>query len=164
MRVIPYLLYLLLIAFYRTMLGDFVAVGSARISLAALIVLLIALRKTTVTAIWFGAAAGIVWDTPDPHFLGVQTLFLSLIGYLASVAKERLNLESINSRLLLVAAGLAAYGLLNSVIYAQPTQSGYFTTLVTIILPGIVYTIVAAWVYFLVESGRISWARIKSIF
>ncbi len=164
MRVIPYILYLLLIACYRTLLVDLLSIGQAQISLAALIVILIALNKSCAESLWFGFAAGLVYDAPDPSRLGVHALILAIIAVTASQVKERLNLESIKSRMILVIAGLLVYSVPYTIIYPTSGSSEFFRLLLQAAVPGVVYTTVVGWLFFTLQSGRLSYARIRSIF
>ncbi len=164
MRVIPYVVYLLLIACYRTLLAGALSIGQAQIDVAALIVLLVALNKSEMEAVWFGLAAGLVYDAPDPSRLGVHALIFAAMAVATSQAKERLNLDSIQSRMLLVLAGLIFYSIPYTLIYPTSGSSEFFRSLWSAALPSIVYTAVLAWIFFMVQSGRLSFARIRSIF
>jgi rod shape-determining protein MreD len=164
MQSIPYILYLLLIAFYRTNLVSIFSIGAIEIYLTALIVLLVALNKDYLTTLWFGFAAGLVYDAPDPSYLGVHMLILVTIGLAASQAKERLNLESMKSRLLLVISGLFVYSIPHILIYGTSGSSAFFLLLIQVALPSVIYSTVLGWLYFMIQSGRLSYARLKSIF
>lgn len=164
MRFIPYLLYMLLIAFYRTNLLDLFAIGAIEIYLTALIVLLVALNKDFVTAVWFGFAAGLIYDAPHPSLLGVHMILLSAIAAAISQAKEHLNLESIQSRLLLILAGLLVYSVVYTLIYTTSGSSEFFRLLLPVTIPSVIYSAVVGWIYFMFHSGRLSYSRIKSIF
>ena len=164
MRFIPYFLYLLLIAFYRTNLIGLLSIGAVEIYLTALIVLLVALNKDSLTTLWFSLAAGLIYDAPDPSHLGVHMLILMVLGLAASHAKERLNLDSITSRLLLVLSGLFVYTLPYILIYATSGTSEFFRLLIRVALPSVLYSAVLGWLYFMFQTGRLSYARLKSIF
>jgi len=164
MRYLPYLLYLLLIAFYRTNLIGLFSIGSAEIYLTALIVLLVALNKDYLTTLWFSFAAGLIYDAPDPSHLGVHMLILIVLGLAASHAKERLNLDSITSRLLLILSGLFVYSLPYTLIYATSGTTEFFRLLIRVAIPSVLYSTVLGWGYFMIQTGRLSFARLKSIF
>lgn len=164
MRVVPYIFYLLLIACYRTLLAGLLSFGMAQIDLAALIVLLTALSKSEMEAVWFGVAAGLMYDAPDPSRLGVHALIFAVMAAATSQAKERLNLDSIQSRMILVLAGLVFYSIPYTLIYPTSGTSEFFRLLWTAALPSIIYTAALAWIFFMVQSGRLSYARIRSIF
>lgn len=164
MVIIPYVLYLLLIACYRTLLSGLLSIGQAQIDLAALIVLLTALSKTEMEAVWFGVAAGLIYDAPDPSRLGVHALIFAVMAVATSQAKERLNLDSIQSRMILVLAGLIFYSIPYTLIYPTSGTSEFFRLLWMAALPSIVYTAALAWIFFMLQSGRLSYARIRSIF
>lgn len=164
MRFIPYILYLLLIAFYRTNLINLFSIGPAEIYCTALIVLLVALNKDYLTTIWFGFAAGLIYDAPDPSYLGVHMLILVIVGMAASHAKDRLNLESIKSRLLLVLSGLFVYCIPYTLIYATSGSGEFFRLFFQVAIPSVIYSTALAWLYFMVQTGRLTYARLKSIF
>jgi len=164
MRIIPYIVYLLLIAFYRTNLFELFSIGNIFIYLTALIVILVALHKDFVTTLWFAAAAGLVYDAPDPAHLGIQMSILVILSVGTSQAKESLNLDSIKSRLLLVLGALFVYSFPHTLVYATSGHENFFLLLVTVGLPSVVYTAVLAWLFFLIRSGHLSYTRLKSIF
>jgi rod shape-determining protein MreD len=164
MRLIPYIIYLLLIAFYRTNLVGYFSIGDIQIYLTALIVLLVALNKPCLTALWFAFAAGLIYDAPDPSHMGVHMLLLVAISLGVTQAKEKLNLDSIKSRLLLIISGLLVYSIPYTLIYATSGVSEFFGLMLRVALPGVVYTAVLGWLYFLFQTGRLSYARLKSIF
>jgi len=164
MRIIPYLIYLLLIAFYRTVLIDWLSFGEMEIFLTPLMVLLIALYKSPFEALWFGLVAGLVFDAPDPSRLGVQMIILSALGIFTSQFKNRFNLDSMKGRLLLIAGGLVIYSIPYVLIYTTSGTEEFFARIAGMALPSIIYTSIAAWIFFLIKSGHLSYSRIKSIF
>lgn len=164
MSIIPYVLYLLLIACYRTLLSGLLSIGQAQIDLAALIVLLTALNKSDMEAVWFGVVAGLIYDAPDPSRLGVHALIFAVMAAATSQAKERLNLDSIQSRMILILGGLIFYSIPYTLIYPTSGTSEFFQLLWKAALPSIAYTAALAWIYFMLQSGRLSYARIRSIF
>ncbi len=164
MRFIPYVLYLLLIALYRTNLIGLFSIGGIEIYLTALIVLLVALNKDHLTTLWFAFAAGLIYDAPDPSLLGVHMLILVTIGIAASQAKEQLNLESVQSRLMLIVAGLFAYAIPYTLIYPTSGMSEFFRLFIRMAIPSVFYTAVVGSLYFMIQTGRFSYSRLKSIF
>jgi len=164
MRIIPYILYLFLIAGYRTLLSDPLTIGMAQIYFAALMVLLTALNKPFEEALWFAVAAGLVYDAPDPSRLGIHVLVLGTLAVVTSQVKERLNLDSMKSRMLVVVGGLSIYSVPYTLIYVASGSSSFFILLLRAAVPGTVYTAVFGWLFFMVQSGRLSYARIRSIF
>ncbi|MEE9441546.1 MAG: rod shape-determining protein MreD [candidate division Zixibacteria bacterium] len=164
MRYIPFVIYLLLIGLYRTLLVDFLTIGGAQLYLTALIVIVLSLNKNYLTALWFGFAAGIVFDALNPSYLGVQIIILSLIGIGTAQAKERFNLESLKSLIFLVALGLAIFSIPYTLIYATSGISEFGGVFLRSTIPSIFYTLVAAWLYFMIHSGRISFKKLKSLF
>lgn len=164
MRGIPYILYLLLIAFYRTNLIGLFSIGEIHINLTALIVLLVALNKEYTTALWFAVAAGIVYDAPDPSHLGVHMIILSVISVVTSEVKERLNLDSIMSRVLLLTTGLLLYSIPQTLIYATSGASEFFRLMLSAAVPSTIYTAAFGWLFFMIQIGRLSYAKLKAMF
>jgi len=163
-RVVPYVLYLLALAFFRTNLAGLVSIGPAQVDFAALLVLLVALNKREVETLWFAFAAGLVYDAPDPSRLGVQMLILTLLAALMLQVKERFNLESVGSRMVLIVAGLLIYSVPYTMVYATSGFSDFFRVMLVVAIPSTVYTAVFGWLFFMLQSGRLTYAKIKSIF
>ena len=164
MRFIPYILYLFLIAFYRTILSDIFSFGWAEIYLAALLVMLVALSKDLYIALWFGFSAGIIYDAPEPMYLGVHMLFLSVIGAATAQLKVRFNLESLKSRVLLLLGGLFVYAIPRTLIYEQLESGEFLGFLLRGVLLSIVYSTLIGLVFFMFQSGQISYKKLKSLF
>lgn len=160
MRFIPYLLYLFLIAFYRTILADFLSIGPVEILLVALIVILVALSEDYLTSLWFGFAAGLVYDAPDPSHFGVHMVLLSFLGVLMVRAKERFNLESRIGRVLLIAAGLMVYSVPYTLIYNSGVGD-LSRLLLRSAIPSVLYTSLIAWIFFVIKSNALSRNKIK---
>ena len=58
MRVIPYILYALLIGFHQVLLKDIVGIAEFTFNIPVLVVLWVALYKEETIAIWFGPWKG----------------------------------------------------------------------------------------------------------
>ena len=164
MRFIPYILYLLLIAFFRTNLVALFTFGSAQIYLTALVVLLVALHQDDLTSLWFGFAAGLIYDAPDPEFMGASMIILSLLGVVTSIIKRRFNLDSLKGRVLLVVVGLLVYSIPYTIIYVSTGIGEFFESLVKGSFLSIIYTGLVGWIFFMFHSGHLSYKKIKSIF
>jgi rod shape-determining protein MreD len=164
MKAIPYILYLLLIGFYRTLLVDPLSIGQAQIYLAALLVILVGLNKDDLTALWFGFAVGLVYDAITPDFMGAQMLILSVIGIGTAQAKNRFNLESQKSLVFLTGAGLLLFSIPYILIYGTSGISEFGTIFLKSALPSIIYTMFFGWLFFVFQSGQISFQKLKSIF
>lgn len=164
MRFIPYILYLLLITFYRTNLMELFSIGPARIYLTALLVILVALNKDNLTSLWFGFATGLIYDAPNPEYLGVHMLLLALIGLATSVLKQRFNLDSMKGLVFLVIGGLFVYSVPYTVIYVSTGAGEFFRSMGQSALLSIIYSGFVAWLFFMFQSGRLSYQKLKSIF
>ena len=161
MRIIPYLIYLLIVAFYEVTLIDLTAVWGVTFDLPAIFVLGVALYKSEGTALWFGFAVGLVSGAATPTLMGWHGLITALLGLTAFHFRERLNLDSLWSKLLLVIAGTLVY---NVMMAAVDGLDGYFRQLWTVILPGTVYTAIVAWIFFLFKEKRVTIQKIKALF
>jgi hypothetical protein len=161
-RVIPYLIYLLLIAFHVVILQDATSIYTAFLNLPALIVLVVAIYKDDLPATWFGFVAGLVaFAGGPPTQLGWQGLLMGALALIACQVRDRLNLESLRAKLMLVAGGILAH---NTVVLLISRADGFLLSLATFVLAGAVYTSVAAWLFFLFKERVITIDRIKAIF
>lgn len=160
MHFVPYLLYLFLIAFYRTILADFLSIGPVEILLVALIVIMVALDKDYLTSLWFGFAAGLIYDAPDPAHFGVHMVLLSFLGILTVRAKERFNLESRVGRVLLIAAGLFVYAIPYVLIY-DSGGGDFLRLLLRSVIPSVLYTSLIAWIFFVIKYNAVSRKKLK---
>ncbi|MEZ5358789.1 MAG: rod shape-determining protein MreD [Candidatus Zixiibacteriota bacterium] len=163
-RFIPYILYLYLIACFRTLLVEPLSIGNIQLYLTPLIVMLVALHKDHITALWFGFAAGIVYDAVDPAHMGVQIVILSAIGIITAQAKDRFNLESLKSLILLLSVGLIAFAIPHTLIYTTSGVSEFGRLFLQVTLPGVVYTAFIGWLFFMIKTGRISYKKFKELF
>ncbi len=161
MRAIPYLLYLLLIALHQVVFKDVTGIVTASLNLTALLVLAVALYKTELVAMWFGFAAGLVMAAGAPSLVGWQAIFLGAIGLAAFHIKERLNLDSLTAKLLLVFGGVLAHNILTLILGGA---DGFLFLLWSAALAGAVYTTLIGLVFFLFKEGRVTYARIRELF
>ncbi len=161
MRIIPFVLYLLLVAFWAVIFRDLVAVYDASINIPALAVLMVALYKQSLTAAWFGFVVGLVASAVQPEVMGWHGLLMAALALLASFLKIRLNLDSLQAKLLLVGGGVFLHNLLSLVVNQH---QNFFSLVLTAGVLGAVYSTLAAWVFFLFKENLITYQRVKSIF
>jgi rod shape-determining protein MreD len=160
-RVIPFILYLFLIALHQVIIKDATAIYSSTIDMAGMLVLLVALYKSELISLWFGFVAGVVLSAGHPGLLGWQAIVLGILGIVAYQVRERINLESLYAKLLLVLSGVFIHNVLTILISGG---EGFFRLLLTSAFPGAVYTMVVSWVFFLIKEKRLTFQKIKSIF
>jgi hypothetical protein len=161
-RVIPYVIYLILIAFHVVMLQSITNIFTATINLPALIVLMVAIYKDDIPATWFGFAAGIVaFAAGPPTQLGWQSLVMAALALAACQVRDRLNLESLKAKLLLVLGGLLVH---NTLVLLISRADGFLLNLATYVLAGAVYTSVLAGLFFMVKERIVTVEKIKAIF
>lgn len=161
MRAVPYILYLLLIAMHQVIWRDVTSIFGVTINLAALIVVLVALYKTEMIAVWFGFLAGVVMAVGNPVMIGWHGFALVALGLAAFHVSERLNLESLYARLLLVSSIVSIHSLLKLLINQT---DGLFYLFWTSVIPGTVYTTVLALLFFAVKERKITVQRLKAFF
>jgi len=160
-RIVPYILYLLLIALHVIILDDATRIYAAWINLPALIVLLVAVYKNDLTAAWFGFFAGLIWAGGLPSQIGWYALTMAAVALAACFVRERLNLDSMRAKYLLVLGGVLVHNMILLII----SQSDAFLQLLWAnVLLGALYTSVAGWLFFLIKEGRITVRRVKALF
>lgn len=164
MRFVPYVLYLFLIAFDRTILADLVAIGPAQVYVAALLVLLVALHKSYPVALWFGVAAGAVFGAADPSRMGIQMLVLAFLGAVLALLKGRFNLDSLRSRFLLIVGGLVLYAIPHTLFFTTAGAESFGYALLRMALPSVAYSAAVGWLFIMIQTGRITSARMKALF
>ncbi|RKX22434.1 MAG: rod shape-determining protein MreD [Candidatus Zixiibacteriota bacterium] len=160
MRVIPYILFLLLVGMHVVFLRDVTSIYGVSPDLPILIVLLVALYKNDTVATWFGFAVGLVAFAALPERFGWYALLMAAVAFAACQVRERLNLESLKAKLLLVAGGVLLHGILIQLI----DTAGSLAALWTLVPAVTVYTTVIAWLFFLFKEGTITFEKTKSIF
>lgn len=161
MRIIPYLIYLLIIGLNQVVLRDSTAIYGANFNLAAFLVVAVALYKSEVTSAWFGFAAGVVVSAGNPDLIGWHSMIFTLLGVIAYNVKERVNLESLYSKLLLIFGGVLIE---NTVALLIVGPDAFFSRLWSVSLAGAVYTVVIATIFFLFKEGIITAQKARSIF
>jgi rod shape-determining protein MreD len=160
-RVVPYILYALLIAAWQVIFKDLTSIFGAAINLSAMVVLLVALFKSEVAAAWFGFVVGLVLAVGAPSIMGWHALFLALLGIVGYQVRERLNLEASYSKELFVLGGVLVH---NIFLVLIETSTGVFHLIWSQALTGAVYTAVIAWLFFTIKEGRITRERVRSVF
>ena len=161
MRLIPYLLYLLLIALHAVIFADMTAVLGVKIDLAALLILAVALSKGELTALWFGFLAGLTAGATLPNAIGWYALFGATLGLTANRIKERINVDSLAARLLIVFFGLALF---NFAIAAVVQPEGLKHLWWREVPAGALYSTAVAAVFFAIQKGQLTPRKVRSIF
>ncbi|MEA2030400.1 MAG: hypothetical protein U9N55_02230 [candidate division Zixibacteria bacterium] len=161
MKLIPYIVYLVLISLHVVILNDLISIYGIGINLTAFLTMMVATSKSETTSLWFGFVAGLVMLAGQPELIGAGALVTALLGLTAFHICKRLNLESLNSKFLLVLIGTALH---NIALLGLGSASDFFYLLIVNALPGALYTTILAWVYFLIKEDRLTVQKIKSIF
>ena len=160
-RIIPFFIYLWVIAAYEVILKDVFSIWGVAFNLTILIVLLTAFYKSELTTIWFSFFVGLVAHISSGQVLGLHILLLCLLGVVAFHLKEKLNLDSLIARLLLILGGSFIYGIIILIIGGT---DGWIEILLTKIIPGAVYTTLIGWLFFLFKEDKLTLKKIKSVF
>ncbi len=161
MKIVPYIFYLFLITFHNTILSGAISIWDARIDLVVLIVALVALYKGELVGIWFAFSAAVVAGSLRLDLIPWEMLVLGLSALIIHQVSLRVNLESITTRMIILAAIILFHQLVMALVISAETflYSGY-----KVILPSIIYTLVPGWLFFQFKDGNITWAKIKSVF
>lgn len=160
-KYLPYILYLWLIGIFQVVLKDMTSIYGVSINLPMLLVLMVAVYKSELAAIWFGLFVGLTAFAGSGFNLGYQVFIFCTFAFLAYHLKERLNLESLFARLLLVISGLLLH---NLIMVLMETPDNFIINFFLYALPGAIYTTIIAWFFFMVKEERITYKKFKSIF
>lgn len=160
-RILPYLLYLWLLAMHEVFLKDLTSLWGVSINLVMLMILLTAIYKSEIHTLWFGFFGGLVTFVASGSAWGWHILVIILIAIIAYHLKERMNLESIRAKILLLLGGLLVHNLLVLFIAGQ---QDILWTIFKQVIPGAVYTTIIGWLYFLFKEGKLTKEKIKAIF
>ncbi|MEW5796855.1 MAG: hypothetical protein AB1772_10920 [Candidatus Zixiibacteriota bacterium] len=162
MTIIPYVIYLIIIALHAVILQGITSIYTASLNLPAFIVLAVGLYKEDIPATWFGFAAGLVaFAGAPPTQLGWHGLIMAGLALGARRVRERLNLESLKARLLVVFGGLVIH---NVIVLLISQADAFLINLLRYALAGAVYTSLIAWLFFLVKERVITVEKVKAIF
>jgi hypothetical protein len=160
MRIIVYIFLLYLIAFYYTMMAEVLTIYGVALDLVGLVVAMVAIYRGTTASLWFGVSAAIVAATMRPDLMSWQILSLAGMAVIINQISIRLNLDSILSRLAVMAIFLLVH---NIVITLKITSEDFFFVSYRFILPGVVYTLVVGWVAFSIIDGVFGLKRSDSL-
>ncbi|SYZ73957.1 membrane hypothetical protein [Candidatus Zixiibacteriota bacterium] len=160
MRFILYIFLLFLLAFYNTILGEIISISGVSIDLAGLLVALVALYRGESTAIWFAIGAAIVTSTPRLDLMPYEMATLIGMSIIINMICNRMNFYSQASRLIMLIIFLLVH---NMVITVVISSDGMFFALYRFILPGILYSIIFGWLYFVVHDGLFGFRRAGSV-
>lgn len=161
MRVIPYILYLYLLAFHYTILSGVVAVWGVTVDLTALMVILVGLYKSETTALWFAVGAAVVSGTLRLDLMPWELFLLGSTALVVSRVSIKMNLESITSRLIILGGFLFIHQLAITLL-TSPDDIVFM--LYRSIVPCTLYSLIIGWFYFQFKDGRITWQKVKSLF
>ena len=155
------MLYLWLVAMHQVFLADVTAIFGVHLNLPVLLVLIMPLFKSEVVSCWFGFLVGAVAMAGLTSLMGWNALVMTVLAFLAFHTKDKMNLESVYSKLLMVFVGVLIYNIINLVMIRT---DGIFILLGAKALTGALYTTLIAWLFFLVKEGKITFQKFRAIF
>jgi len=161
MRIIPYILYLFLLAFHLTIVKDITVIYGAFIDFTVLMVALVALYKGESTALWFAVCVGIIAGSVRLSLMPWEMLLLVIPAFVINQISARINLESMTSRLMIVGLFLFLH---QAVIELVVSTEGYLFLLYASVLPTTIYSLVVGWIIFQMLDGHITWKKVKTLF
>ena len=161
MKILPYILYIYLLGFHVTIFSDISSIYGITIDLTALLVCLVAIYKEESTALWFAIAAGFVAGAVNLSLMPWELFVLGGLALALSHLSRRINLDSIASRLMLLAGGLFVHAMVISLVFSS---RDFITILFRYIFPSIIYTWLIGWMFFLYRDGRVTWKKIRDLF
>ena len=160
-KLFPYLLYLLLIAMHEVIWKELSGLYFVALNLPAMIVALVAIYKSESAAAWFGFLAGLVLAATNPDKMGWHALFLAALAVGVFHIREKLNLESIYSKILLIVGSVLVHNVASIIINGTDR---FFYMLWMYCLPSAAFTTVLAWIFFLFKERRVTAEKLKSVF
>jgi len=161
MRVIPLIIYMLLLSFHVVIFKDITSIWGATINLTALLVLLVSLYKDDISAGWFGFIIGLVSAAALPEQMAWYTLLAFILALVGCSVRERINLDSLKARLLVIFGCVLLYNIISLII---SHRDSFFYLLASTALPGAIYTTIIAWLFFLYKEGKLSFKHLKEMF
>ena len=161
MRILPYLLYLMMVAMHEVIWREMTAFYFVALNLPAMIVVIVAIYKSETTAAWFGFSAGLVIAAARPETMGWQALLLAIIAFAVFHIREKLNLESVYSKLLLIVGAILVHNIASIIINGTDR---FFYMIWMYCLPSTAYSTLVAWVFFLFKEHKITSEKLKSVF
>ncbi len=161
MKLLPYLLYLLVIAMHEVIWKELSGLYFVALNLPAMIVAMVAIYKSETAAAWFGFLAGLVLAAANPGTMGWHALFLAAMAVAVYHIREKLNLESVYSKLLLIVGSVLLHNVASIIINGTDR---FFYVLWMYCLPSAAFTTVLAWVFFLFKERKITSEKLKSVF
>lgn len=160
-KVVPFILYLLLITLHEAVTRDATAIYGSVINIPALLVLLVASDKSETTSAWFGFAAGLVMAGERADIFGWYALAMAALGVAAYHVKRWLDLESIHTRLIVIAVGVFIH---NAFLLVIGHRDNLLYLLLVSGVTGAVYTTLMACVFFLIKDRKLTLSKIKDLF
>ena len=160
-KYLPYFIYFWLIAMHQVFLADVTSIFGAKINLAVLIVLLVAVYKTEITAVWFGLFVGIIGFAGITEISAWHALVMALIGLIGFHLKEKMNLDSLFARVSFIFCGVFVH---NIILLLLEINEGFLSSVANYALTGAFYTTIIGMIFFLIKDGIFTYEKTKSIF
>lgn len=152
-RLIPYVVYLIIIAMHQVLLNELVSVFDFTINVTALIVLLVSMYKSETTALWFACIAGVVASAGQPELMGWYCLSLSALALTATQVREHLDIDTLMAKLVVIFGGTLLF---NIVLLIMEGWGSFFYFLFLQAIPGAIYTTIVGWIFLIIKGKYIT--------
>jgi hypothetical protein len=149
------------LAFHYSILSGITSIYGVRIDLVALIVALVALYKREMAVLWFSLSAAIVAGTSNLEIMYWEMILLAGSGLIINQISTRINLESMTSRVLILAGFLLIHNIF--ITFLISSADVLFQTY-RVILPSTLYSLIIGWFILQIKDGKITWRKTKELF
>jgi cell shape-determining protein MreD len=126
-----------------------------------LMVTFVSIYKGELTAFWFAFAVGIVAGTLRLDTMPWEILFLTGFAVLVNGLSTRVNISAITARMIILAGFLIVH---ETLVILLISDESFFYLLYRFVLPSTIYSLIPAWIFFLIKDERLTWKEIKAQF
>ena len=112
MTVSRYIIGVIIVLFYEAIIAPRIRIAGIDADLAIIMTLWIAMNHGSRSGLYFGFVVGFLTGVFNPMDIGWSCLFLSAIGYTAGLTKNKLVIEPIPMKLLVLAISALVYNLI----------------------------------------------------
>lgn len=118
LKIVNGALILLLVVVFQSFFSDALRLANVKLDLPLLLVVFIGLTRGPNEGLIHGFLIGLLVDVLTPHFLGLNALIKTILGYLVGNFRENLFLESIYFKGLLIFLALVFNDLVYYAVYS----------------------------------------------
>lgn len=153
-KALIFLLLYLVVVIYQTLLAEVLSLGPARLDLSILVLIYVTLTRGTKQGIVFGFGLGILLDALNPAWLGLGSLIKGTLAYLIGYFKEKLFVENIFSKILLLFLTVLGNDVLYYLFLYKFNLDRIGSVLLGVGLPSALYTTAVAVVALLLTQKK----------